>query len=157
AQVQTADPKILLDEARQYFDVFDYQHALTALTQAIPIIERASPQEPVHKQLARAYEMRARSRFGLGDQQGASADFVALLKADPSYLLVGEVSPNVVSLFNEALKTTVTSLKLTVTPPSAEVRLDHEIISPNGTIAVAVGEHVLEARRLGYRDVTRAI
>ncbi len=68
--------------------------------------------------------MRARARFGLGDQNGARDDFVALLKADPGHTLTGQISPRVVAMFEEAQKTTVTTLNLTVTPPTAEVQLD---------------------------------
>src|SRR5260370_37230983 len=101
AQIQTADPQVLMSEAKQYFDALDYEHAVRALDQAIVIVERAAPQDPSRKQLGLAYEMRARSRFGLGDQKGASDDLVALLKVDPSYALPSQVSPRVVALFND--------------------------------------------------------
>ncbi len=78
---QTVDPQVLMSEAKRVFDALDYEHAVRALDQVIAIVEGRSAQDPSRKQLALAYEMRARSRFGLGDQTGAAADFVALLKA----------------------------------------------------------------------------
>jgi hypothetical protein len=42
--------------------------------------------------------MRASARFGVGDQNGAREDFVALLKTEPSRTLPGQVSPRVVAM-----------------------------------------------------------
>ena len=68
--------------------------------------------------------MRARARFGVGDQNGAREDFVALLKTEPSRTLTGQVSPRVVAIFEEAQKSTITMLKLTIAPPTAEATID---------------------------------
>ncbi|MGC4083189.1 MAG: PEGA domain-containing protein [Vicinamibacterales bacterium] len=100
--------------------------------------------------LAEALELRARSRFGVGDQEGAKQDFVLLLKADPGHTMNGQVSPRVVALFDEARKTTVTTLQLTVTPPDATVMLDGQRIT-QGTIPVLIGDHTVTASRTGYK------
>jgi len=96
--VQTPDPAVLLSQAKQFFDALDYEHAVTALDQAIVVLEGRPLQDPVRRGLPGAYEMRARSRFGLGSEADARADFVALLKADPVYTLTGQVSPRVVAI-----------------------------------------------------------
>ena len=154
---QTVDPQVLMSEAKRVFDALDYEHAVRALDQVIAIVEGRPAQDPSRKQLALAYEMRARSRFGLGDQTGAAADFVALLKADPSYALNGQVSPRVVAIFNDAMRATITTLKLAVLPATAEVRLDGAVVPASGTIPIAIGEHVVTAKKLGYRTATQAV
>ncbi|MFI5179658.1 MAG: PEGA domain-containing protein, partial [Vicinamibacterales bacterium] len=157
AQIQTPDPTVLLSQARQFFDSLDYEHALTALDQAIVVLESRPPQDPARKGLPAAYEMRARSQFGLGKEAEARADFVSLLKVDPIYALTGQVSPRVVAIFDEVMKATVTSLKLSVTPPTAEVRVDGTIVSASATVPIAIGDHTISVRQLGYRAVTQAL
>jgi hypothetical protein len=95
--------------------------------------------------------MRARARFGLGDQNGAREDFVALLKVDPGHVLTGQISPRVVTMFEEAQKATITSLKVLVKPPTAEVQLDGVTVKIDTTFPVLVGDHTLTAKQLGYR------
>jgi PDZ domain-containing protein/PEGA domain-containing protein len=154
AQVQTPDPAVLLSQAKQFFDALDYEHAVSALDQAIIVLE-GRPQDPVRRGLPGAYEMRARSQFGLGKETEARADFVALLKADPVYTLTGQVSPRVVAIFDEVMKATVTTMKLTVTPPTAEVRVDGVLVPAATSMPIAVGEHTIAAKQLGYRAVTQ--
>ena len=97
-------------EAKRLFDALDYDAALRALDLAITGLEAKAVNDPARRELLpAAYEMRARSKFGLGDQNGAKADFVALLKINAGHALTGQVSPRVVALFEEAVKTTVTS------------------------------------------------
>ena len=96
--------------------------------------------------LAEALELRARSRFGLGDQDGAKQDFVALLKANPGYAMTGQVSPRVVAIFDEAKKTTVTTLKLSVTPPMRPSCSTAREIAASGDVAVLVGPHTLDGQ-----------
>jgi tetratricopeptide (TPR) repeat protein len=161
AQVQTPDPATLLASAKNYFDMLDYEHAVAALDQAIVVMEgrcrdkECDPQDPARRLLPGAYEMRARSQFGLGKEAEARADFVALFKADPIYTLSGQVSPRVVTLFDEVQKATVTTLKLTVTPATAEVRVDGVIVPATTTMPIAIGDHQISAKRLGYRTVTQ--
>ena len=155
-QVQTPDPVVLLTQARQFFDALDYEHAVSALDQAIVVLEGKPPQDPARRGLPGAYEMRARSQFGLGKEPEARADFVALLKADLVYTLTGNVSPRVVAIFDEVMKATVTQMRLTVTPPTAEVRVDNVIVAANTTMPIAVGDHTIAAKQVGYRAVTQA-
>src|SRR5262249_52230524 len=138
-QVQTPDPVVLLTQAKQFFDALDYEHAVTALDQAIVVLEGKPAQDPARRSLPGAYEMRARSQFGRGKEPETRADFVALLKADPVFTLTGNVSPRVVAIFDEVLKATVTQMRLVVTPPTAEVRVDGVIVAANTTMPIAVG------------------
>lgn len=155
--VQTADSQVLLAEAKRNFDALDYDRTVAALDRVIAILEARPPQDPGRKDLPEAYEIRGRSRFGLGDQEGARADFVSLLRANPGYLLTGQISPRVVALFGEAQKATVTTLRLTVTPDSADVRIDGAPAAVGASIPIAVGEHVISAKQLGYREATQTL
>ena len=101
---QGEDVQAYLADARRSFDQLEYDKTVAALDRAIPILEARPAQDPLRRDLPGAYEMRARSRFGLGDQDGARADFVSLVRNSPGYSLTGQVSPRVVSLFNDVVK-----------------------------------------------------
>jgi tetratricopeptide (TPR) repeat protein len=150
ADQATADAQF--QEARRLFDALDYEKAIAALDGAITALEAGTPKDAARREkLASAYEMRARSKFGLGDQDGAKADFVQLLKLNPSHTLSGQVSPRVVALFEETSKETVTSVTISVTPPTARVEVDGVAIPAPGNIRVAAGEHVVSAEQQGFR------
>ena len=148
-----ADIQVQMAEARRHFDALEYEQAVPALDRAIAILTTRRTTD-MQKILSDAYEMRARARFGLGDQNGARDDFVALLKADPSHTLSGQISPRVVAMFEDAQKTTITTLNLAVTPPTAEVQLDGLAVKANATFPIVVGEHTLTAKQLGYKPGT---
>lgn len=154
---QDTDTKVLISEARGYLASLDFGKVVDALDRAIAIIETRPPQDPLRKDLVSAYEMRARSRFALGNQTGALSDFVSLLKTNPSYMLTEQVSPRVVALFNDALATTVTTFRLSVTPDTAEVRLDGVPVAVGENLKVVVGEHVVAAKQRGYRETTETV
>lgn len=145
-----AEVQVQMAEARRHFDALEYEQAVPALDRAIAILTTRRAND-TQKTLSDAYEMRARARFGLGDQNGAHDDFVALLKADPAHTLSGQISPRVVAMFEDAQKTTVTTLKLTVNPPTADVQLDGLGVKSNTTFPVIVGEHTVTAKQLGYK------
>jgi hypothetical protein len=146
--------RMLLDQARASFDALDYENTVKALDGAIGAIE-ARPTEEARRLLPGAYEMRARSHFGLNREPAARADFVSLLKVDPGYVLTGQVSPRIIAVFDQILKTTVTELRLAIMPPDAEVLLDGVRVSASGTLPIAVGDHTLTASRIGFRPVSR--
>jgi hypothetical protein len=150
AQNDSADVQVQMAEARRHFEALEYEQAVPALDRAIAILTTRRSDD-MRKILSDAYEMRARARFGLGDQNGARDDFVALLKADPSHTLSGQISPRVIAMFEEAQKATVTTLTLTVTPPTAEAQLDGVPVRPNTTFPVLIGEHTLTAKQRGYK------
>jgi hypothetical protein len=152
---QAADPQFA--EAKRLFDALDYDAALRALDLTITNLEAKSPQDPTRRELLpAAYEMRARSKFGLGDQNGAKADFVALLKANAGHALTGQVSPRVVALFEEAVKSTVTTVNLAVTPPTAKIELDGLPVPASASLPVTIGEHTISADQAGYRKAQQA-
>lgn len=142
----------LFQEGRRLFDALDYDKAVVALDQAIAAFQAMPGSDPARRErLASAYEMRARSKFGLGDQDGARADFVLLLKLAPGYALSGQISPRVVTLFEETAAQTVTNLTVTMTPATARLEIDGVALAGPGTVRVAVGEHVVTAAQPGYR------
>jgi len=145
-------------EARRLFDSLDYEKAVAALDAAIVALEVSTPKDVARRdKLASAYEMRGRSKFGLGDQDGARADFVLLLKLNPSHTLSGQVSPRVVALFEEVLKETVTSITISVTPPTAKLQLDGMPLDAAGTVRVAAGDHVISAEQQGFRPAKQTV
>ena len=152
-----ADPmsnvQSLMSQAQASFDQLDYEGTVKALDTAIGVLE-ARPNEEARRQLPAAYEMRARSRYGLGQQPEARTDFIALLKVDPAYALTGQVSPRIVALFEEVARITVTQLTVSITPPNAEATLDGVKIATSGTIPIAVGDHTLAASRIGYKPAS---
>src|SRR5262249_29683653 len=77
-----AEVQVQMAEARRHFDALEYEQAVPALDRAIAILTTRRTTD-TQKIVSDAYEMRARARFGLGDQNGAHDDLVALLKADP--------------------------------------------------------------------------
>src|SRR5258705_7124131 len=130
AQNDMADVQVQMAEARRHFDALEYEQAVPALDRAIAILttRRSTDNQKI---LSDAYEMRARSRFGLGDQNGAREDFVALLRADPAHVMTGQISPRVVTMFEEAQKATITTVKVIVSPPTADVQIDGVAVKPN--------------------------
>src|SRR5687768_17489450 len=120
---QLSNVKGLVDQARAAFEQLDYENTVKALDSAIGAIA-ARPTPEARQLLPSAYDMRARALFGLGKEDAARADFVALLKVEPGYVLTGQVSPRLIAMFEEVTKTTVTELRLTISPPDAEVTLD---------------------------------
>jgi hypothetical protein len=150
AQGNDAEVQVQMSEARRHFEALEYEQAVPSLDRALALLQ-ARPENDVRAMLAEALELRARSRFGLGDQDGAKADFTSLLKANPGYAMTGQVSPRVVAIFDEVKKATVTTVKLSVTPPDATVLLDGLKIAAAGDIAVLVGSHTINASRTGYK------
>lgn len=155
---QQATPEVLFQEARRLFDALDYERSVVALDQAITALQAATPADATrNERLAAAYEMRARSKFGLGDQDGAKSDFVLLLELAPNHALAGQVSPRVVTLFEETAREVVTTLTVAVTPATATVQLDGVAIPGPGIIRVTIGEHVVSAAQSGYQPATQTV
>lgn len=147
-----AEVQVQMSEARRHFEALEYEQAVPSLDRAVAMLQ--SRQGDTGRQLlAEALELRARSRFGLGDQDGAKQDFVLLLKTNPAYSLNGQISPRVVTLFEDAKKITVTTLNLTVSPANATVTIDGQRVTP-GTIPVLLGDHTIAASRTGYKTDT---
>lgn len=155
SQTDMSNVQTLMSQAKNSFDLLDYEGTVKALDTAIGVLE-ARPGEEARRILPGAYEMRARSRFGLGQQAEARLDFISMLKVDPAYALTGQVSPRIVALFEEVAKITVTQLTVSITPPNAEATLDGVKIATSGTIPIAVGDHTIAASRIGYKPASVA-
>ena len=155
AQSTPADDPMLA-EARRAYDATDYEHARELLDSVIAEIGRTSrpEQRPV---LGAAYELRARTRFNLKNEDGARTDFRAMLLVDPQYQLAAQVGPRVLALFEEVKKTTVGSVAVKVTPADAVVTLDEsKIPSEVASLNLAGGTHTIAATRTGYGPTTQS-
>jgi hypothetical protein len=148
-----ADVQVQLAEGRRHFEALDYEQSVPALDRAIALLT-LRPSDDTKALLIEAYEMRARARFGLGDQSGAQGDFVALLEVDPAHVLSNQISSRVIAVFEAARQATVTTVQLAVTPPDAVIVLDGAPAPAGAAIPVVLGSHTLAASRTGYRPAT---
>ncbi len=150
AQAPDAEIQVQMSEARRHFEALEYEQAVPSLDRAVATLQSRQGDD-TRQMLAEALELRARARFGLGDQDGAMQDFTLLLRANPGHAMSGQVSPRVVALFEDAKKATVTTMRLTVMPVDASVLLDGRRIPASGDVAVLVGEHTITASRTGFK------
>ncbi len=151
---QLSNVQLLMAQAKSAYEQLDYEGTVRALDFAVSAIQ-ARPTDELKKMLPSAFEMRARSQFGLNKLPEARADFVSLLKADPSYALTGQVSPRIIQMFEEVAKVTVTKAKLIVAPLDAEVMLDGTRVSTStDEFPISVGDHTITASRIGYKTST---
>ena len=151
AVAQATTPEVLYQTAKAQFDNLDYEAAVRALDIAIAALQAVSPMDATTRdRLASAFEMRGRSKFGLGNPEEARADFVLLLRVNPNHQLTGQVSPRVVTLFEETVAQTVTTVQLAVLPTTARVLIDDIPVTTTGPIRVTLGDHVVTAEQRGY-------
>ncbi len=147
----SAAPDALLQEGRRLFDTFQYEQAVPLFDRAISLLPTSSTDL-----LVQAYELRARSKFALGDSEGAERDFGSLLALQPAFTLGQAISPRVVAIFESVKRQTVGQVAVSMTPV-AEVAIDG---TPYGdehltqAIELVAGEHVLTASRPGYRSAS---
>lgn len=155
---QAPSPEAQLAQAKAQFDALAYDAAVTTLDPLIAALEPLVPKDAVAaKVLPTAYELRARSRFGLGNAEGANADFRALLKIAPGYTLTGQVSQRVSRMLEDIRKTAVGRMVLNLSPPDADLQLDGvPFTAVAGQIPVAVGPHTLSGRRTGCRSASQS-
>jgi tetratricopeptide (TPR) repeat protein len=146
-----------LTEAERLFEAFDYEHAAPLLDRAIGALESGAPAPENRAALVRAYEMRARTRFGLGDRDGAVADFGSLLALDPGFTWSGQISPRVIALFDEVKKATIGSLALTIDPADAKLTLDGQAVSGVAELPLTAGDYTVSATRIGYKPVEQLV
>lgn len=151
AQAPDAEIQVQMSEARRHFEALDYEQAVPTLDRVVAALQ-TMPLLDARQMLGEALELRARSRFGLADQDGAKADFVLLLRADPEHAMTGQISQRVVALFDAAKKATITTLRVSVTPADASVLLDGAKVPAAGEMAVFTGDHTISASRRGYKS-----
>lgn len=147
-----------LANAKRLFDALNYEQAAIALDQIVA----GAPTPPIRDaalaaQFATAYDLRARSRFFLGDVEGAKSDFRALLHIAPGYA-PAQVSARVKAVFDEIAKASVGRIVLTLTPSDADVELDGVPLAVvGGPVAVTAGPHTVSARRSGCRPASQEV
>lgn len=149
-------PAEQLANARRLFDALNYEQAAVALDQIVAGAPAPPIRDPGLSSLyATAYDLRARSRFFLGDVEGAKSDFRSLLKIAPGYQLA-QVSARVKAVFDEIAKASVGRIMLNLTPPDAELELDGVAFAAvAGPIPVAAGTHTITAKRSGCRPASQ--
>jgi hypothetical protein len=154
---QAPSPDAQLALARSLFEALNHEAAVAALDPLIAALEPQAAKDRVAAGLlATAYELRARSRFQLGNADGAGADFRLLLKVAPGYALTGQVSQRVSRLFDDIRRASLGKMILTLTPADAELDLDGVPFTPAaGEIPLAVGSHTLNGRRTGCRSASQ--
>ena len=155
AQVEPPD----LMEGRRLFDALEYDQAMPYLDRAIALLEPQAVRDASSRAaLIGAYEMRARARFGLGNREGAVADFRTLLNLDPGFALGADVSPRVVAVLDEVRTATIGTLELTLEPADAQLVVDGvPRDGAGGRLAVAAGAHTLRVSRIGYRATDQPV
>jgi tetratricopeptide (TPR) repeat protein len=149
-----------LAEAKQLFDALDYEQAVPAFDRAIATLEPlAAQQVTLRPALATGYELRGRARFGLGDRDGAAADFTSLLGVNPSFAFASQVSPRVVALLDEVKAATLGTLALTVDPSDALLEVNGMAFTAavSGGVPVRAGEFTVRATRLGYKPLEERV
>jgi len=158
AEGQTSQFEAQLQQAKAQFDAVNFDGATATLDPLIAALEPLAPKDPVAaKLLPTAYELRARSRFGLGNADGANADFRALLKIAPGYTLTGQVSQRVARMLEEIRKTSVGKIVLNLTPVDADLELDGvPFTAAAGQIPLTVGLHTLSGKRTGCRSASQS-
>jgi Flp pilus assembly protein TadD len=153
-----ANAELLYQQAKTQFDNLDYENAVRQLDLAISALLAIAPRDTTTRErLASAYEMRGRSKFGLGNPDEAKADFVSLLRVDANHQLTGQVSPRVVTLFEETVAQTVTTLQLAVLPATARVTVDDIPVTTTGPVRVTLGDHIVAAEQRGYTSAKQTI
>lgn len=153
AQPPDAEVQVQISEAKRHFETLDYEGTVPVADRAVQLLQTRQG-EAAKRALAEVLEIRARAKFGMGDDNGAKQDFILMLKADPRHQLTGQVSQRAVDIFAEAKKATVTTLRLTMTPLDADVLLDGTRVSAKGEIFVQVGPHTIAASYRGYEGGT---
>lgn len=141
-----------LREARQAYDVLDYEGARTQLDALVARLSEAPIDQARRRQLALAYELRARTRQNLRDLDGARADLRLMLLLVPDYPFPTEAGPRAQALFEEVRAATIGMVDVTVLPPDADVRIDGDVVAERPVrLPLVDGAHVVSATRRGHR------
>jgi tetratricopeptide (TPR) repeat protein len=144
-----------LAEARRLYEDLKYEAALRMLDPLISSWQATAVRDAeTRKDLAAALELRARARFGLGDTEGARADFTALVTLEPAHALPGRVNPRILAMFEDVRQRLTGRIQLKVAPADAAVDLDEHplTVDPAGvSIPVLAGSHTVTATRRGYQ------
>lgn len=161
AQAVLAEQAIAVDaalgEASRLFNEAEYERALPFLDRAVEQLEPHSGDSSLRSRLVSAYELRARTYFGVGDRDRARTDFEALVRLNPSHVLPA-VSPAIQELFEEIRNGMVGELFVVVDPTDAVVQVDGVQVSGLDTgLALLAGIHTLEVGRANYRSASEQV
>ncbi|HEX7085565.1 MAG TPA: PDZ domain-containing protein [Vicinamibacterales bacterium] len=159
AQAGTPSEAPELAEAKRLFDALEYEQALPLLDRAIALFEPDAARDAgARDRLIAALEMRARARFGLGNQEGAESDFRLLLTHDPGFTLDETVSPRVVAVLDGVKAATIGTIELALEPADAELVIDGlPRTYGSGRIPVTAGAHTIRASRTGFAPVEQPV
>lgn len=160
AQVDPLQPaRDRLAEARRLYEELEWERAAPVLDEVVAALRaRPAADQNVALLLATAYELRARTRFGLGDREGARQDLAALVALAPSYTMPENVAAAVLQMFDEVKRASVATLLLSVEPSDALVSIDGLPLSDTATaIDVTAGTRTISATRGGYRPFEQQV
>lgn len=148
-----------LAEAKRLFDALEYEQALPLLDRAIALFEPDAARDAgARDRLIAALEMRARARFGLGNQEGAESDFRLLLTHDPAFALDETVSPRVIAVLDGVKAAAIGTIELALDPADAELVIDGlPRTYGSGRIPVTAGAHTIRVSRTGFAPVDQPV
>lgn len=155
---QLPTPELLLDQGKRAFEAFRYDEALPYFDRLVTTLTTGG-QVQRQELLVQGYELRARTRFALGDSSGAEQDFAALLSLNPGFKLGAEVSPRVLAILDAVRKVTIGQIQLSITP-AGEVQIAGRAYQATPTptpIDLTVGEHAITATRSGYTPLATKV
>ena len=158
ARAQQGEPPELA-QARQMFESLDYERALPLLDRALTLLEAQVARDPsVRPALTAAYGMRARARFGIGNKDGAIADFRSALSIDPGFSLGQGVSPRIVALLDEVKASSIGALEILTDPGDVNVLVDGAPAKLEaGKVSLAAGAHSIKITRPGYKAAEQPV
>jgi tetratricopeptide (TPR) repeat protein len=156
AQAPTGTPELLLDQGKRLFDALQYDQAVPVFDRLVALL---TPGGQVQRPdvLVQAYELRARSRYALGDSAGTEQDFSSLLLVKPDFKLGAGISSRVVAIFDSVRKLTIGQVNASLTP-AGDVQIDGQPYSFKAEpqlLDFPVGDHQVTATRPGYRPIAQ--
>ena len=143
----------LVEEGRRKFFAGNPSEALELLGSAAAMTNAPA------KQRIRAHLHRAAVFQSQDNQAAIDAELSSVLRLDPEASAdLGEFSPAIRDLL-ESLKrfTRKFTLRVAGVPPGAQATVDERPLTPDRTITVTAGEHVLAVQAPGFKRVTKSI
>lgn len=159
AWAQTLDASLQnqMAEAVRHFNATDYELAAPLLDRIITQLQPRQSEDDARGMLVDAFAMRARSRFGMNNEDGARQDLTELVKLKPSFDLGGQVNPRVSEIFDTIKAETVGTVRVSVTPQTATVLVDGVAVKADVDVPLTRGSHTVAASQPGYASDTRTI
>jgi hypothetical protein len=149
-----ADPE--LQQARQSFDQVNFEAARDTLNSLIDRLSQREGDAAERRVLAAAYELRGRALQNLRDQDGARADFRAMLMLVPNYAFPPEAGARAAALFEEARAATVGFVEIAVSPVDAAVEIDGRPVADRPLrVPLVAGFHAVKASRRGHASLSQ--